>query len=256
MSSLTAIAAHRGASGLVPFENTIAAIARAAEVGAAWVELDVRRLGDDALVLMHDPSFDGHPLADLDLEGLRARAGRKGLRVPTLTDALRACRSLGVRVDIELKELGTEAAVVAEARAILPSKNYFYTSFCDETVHRLAQLDPDASRGLLLGRPEMRLGGRVSELYPVERLRACRADLAAPHWSLLSLGLLPRLRREGLPVWVWTVNTASRLRWLLSLGVDGIITDHPDRAVALRGQVQARAEPGELSAPDPWARSA
>lgn len=231
------IAGHRGASGLVRHENSIDAIRKTAEVGARWVEIDVRRLGDGTLVLMHDPTFAGHPLASLDHEDLRRRAARIGQEVPTLAEALAVCRQLGLSVDVELKEQGTEEDVVRTVRATgLPANRILYTSFHDATVAAIKKLHPEARTGLLLGRPSPVVGlrERLSELNPVRRLRACRADVAAPNWRLIQLGALPRLRAAGYPVWVWTVNRPARLRWLLDLGVDALITDYPDRALALR----------------------
>lgn len=232
----TAVAGHRGASGLVPHENTLHAIARTAQVGARWVEIDVRRTADGALVLHHDAALRGRPIAALTLGELRSRAVADGLHVPTLAEALDEARRRGLSVDVELKEPGTEDAVTAETRAILPPERYFYSSFHDAVVAGVKRRDPAARAALLLGWPTLgaSLSARLAELYPIPRLRACRADLAAPHWRLVQLGVLPRLTAAGFPAWVWTVNRPSCLRWLLDREVAGIITDFPDRAVALR----------------------
>jgi glycerophosphoryl diester phosphodiesterase len=235
---ITAIAGHRGASGLVPHENTLHAIARTAQVGARWVEIDVRRTSDGALVLHHDAACRGRSVGALTLLELRALAAETGLAVPTLAEALDEARRRGLSVDVELKEPGTEDAVVAETRAILSPEHYFYSSFHDEVVSGVKQRDPAGRAALLLGRPTLgaSLTARLAELYPLARLRACRADLAAPHWRLVQLGVLPRLAAAGYPAWVWTVNRPSCLRWLLDREVAGIITDFPDRAVALRAE--------------------
>ena len=88
---------HRGASAAVP-ENTLAAFARAREMGADGVELDVRRTLDDVLVVHHDPYVEGAGVirsvtfADL-------RAARPDL--PTLDDALDACRGLLVNTEVK-----------------------------------------------------------------------------------------------------------------------------------------------------------
>src|SRR5690606_32215522 len=81
--SMTLIIAHRGASRAAP-ENTVAAFRRAVEMGADAIELDVRRTGDDRLVVHHDPSIaDGRAIRELS-------AGELPGWVPEMSDALDA----------------------------------------------------------------------------------------------------------------------------------------------------------------------
>lgn len=247
----TRIAGHRGASGLVEHENTLDAFARTAEEGARWVELDVRQLYDGTLAILHDAEIDGHPVGQLTLDDLNALTERLGYRTPTLAEALDFCAGR-VKVDVELKEPGTEAQVAAITQSILAPDAYVYTSFDDDVVAALRNLDPEARRGLLLGTPtpEKRVRTRMSELYPVKRLRGCGADFAAPNRRLLRAGFLRRMRSVGYPVWVWTVNDPKDMRRLFTAGVAAIITDYPDVAVKLRDQIQAADgsfEPSELS---------
>ena len=235
----TYIAGHRGASGLVEHENTLKAFTRTAEVGAGWVELDVRQLYDGTLAILHDAELEGHKVGDLTLGDVRQISARLGYVVPTLEQALQHCSGL-VKVDIELKEAGTEAQAAAIAQAVLQPGDYVYTSFEDDVVSALRNLDPHAGRGLLLGtpNPEKRVRTRVSELYPNRRARACGADFVAPNRRLLRAGFLRRMRSSGYPVWVWTVNDEKDLRRLLRAGVAAIITDRPDLAVQLRDEIQ------------------
>ena len=82
---------HRGASAAAP-ENTLAAFARARELGADGVELDVRRTADGVLVVHHDPEVDG-----FGADRRRSRSQSSAPRmpsVPTLAEALDACRGL------------------------------------------------------------------------------------------------------------------------------------------------------------------
>src|SRR5262245_36006639 len=51
------IVAHRGAKNIAP-ENTIAAFDAAADIGANYVELDVRPTKDGEIILMHDRTVD------------------------------------------------------------------------------------------------------------------------------------------------------------------------------------------------------
>ena len=88
------IIAHRGASAAYP-ENTVEAFRAAGELGASWVELDVRRTADGRLAVHHDAHLaDGRAIVDV--------AGRDlPSTVPSLAEALDACAPLGVNVEIK-----------------------------------------------------------------------------------------------------------------------------------------------------------
>ena len=85
---------HRGASAARP-ENTVDAFPHAAELGADWVELDVRRTADDALVIHHDALLpDGRTIVELTAAELPPS-------VASLDDAMAACAGMGVNVEIK-----------------------------------------------------------------------------------------------------------------------------------------------------------
>src|SRR4051794_18219830 len=111
MTGRPLVLGHRGASAVAP-ENTVAAFARARELGADGVELDVRRSADEVLVVHHDPHLPGADPhlsgADPDLHsaGPIARASLSELRtaqpdLATLDDALTACAGLVVNVEVK-----------------------------------------------------------------------------------------------------------------------------------------------------------
>src|ERR1700748_2973484 len=88
---------HRGASAVEP-ENTLAAFARARELGADGVELDVRRTAHDVLVVHHDPRVDGlGVIVGSSFAELHAAVPA----IPTLAEALDACRGLLVNAEIK-----------------------------------------------------------------------------------------------------------------------------------------------------------
>ena len=96
------VLAHRGASARAR-ENTLAAFSLAADLGADWVELDVRTTADGALVLHHDPELpDGRVVAEVPV-------GELPHDVPTLAAALDLCDEAGLGVNVELKALPGEA---------------------------------------------------------------------------------------------------------------------------------------------------
>src|SRR3954465_3236369 len=90
----TRIFAHRGASARYT-ENTVMAFQGARDLGADWVELDVRRTADGALAVHHDAHLaDGRAIVELAAAALPPH-------VPLLAEALAACAPMGVNVEIK-----------------------------------------------------------------------------------------------------------------------------------------------------------
>ncbi|HUX38117.1 MAG TPA: glycerophosphodiester phosphodiesterase [Rectinemataceae bacterium] len=231
-----AIVAHRGASALVEFENTLPAFEKAIELGADAMEFDVRRCADGILVSFHDDSVAGKRIAELSFEELQAIAGERGFAVPMVEEIFELARGR-IFLDIELKESGYEKELVDMTRAFLEPEGFVVTSFIDKTISTIKRLDPHIETGLLLGveRPRAGILGRVVELFPGFRLRRSGADFVAPHYLLLRFGFLARMRRRGYPVYVWTVNDPGQMARLIAAGVHAIITDRPDIGLELTG---------------------
>jgi glycerophosphoryl diester phosphodiesterase len=115
-------------------------------------------------------------------------------------------------------------------------------SFHDRSVQALGAADPDATTGLLVGvgdpRPWVRT--RWSEWRPEARLARCGAHFVGPNEQLVRGDFLSRMRRLGIEVWAWTVNEPMRMAQLMHHGVDALITDRPDLALALTRGKEAR----------------
>ena len=226
------IVAHRGASGLVTHGNTIDAFDAAVAIDCEWVEIDVRITRDGTLVVHHDAVIRGVSIRDLDVEDAQQAAKQDGHDLQMLHDVLeRYAKPLCF--DIELKEAGYESLVLDTVRKTHTPDRVVYTSFLESAVAQLRQLAPESKTGLLLGH-------EMADLFPCQRLIDCKASFAVPHRSMLGLGMLRRLRSMNLPVWVWTVNQPEPMRALMEAGVEGLITDRPDLALAMRTTHRAR----------------
>jgi glycerophosphoryl diester phosphodiesterase len=221
------ILAHRG--GMGPWrENTLEAMAGARRAGADGVELDVRRCGDGALVVHHDPVVAGlgelHTLAADQLPSW----------VPTLVDVLEACHDLVVNVEIKNHpgdpafDAGqtVTAAVVDEVRrcqaSTSPPGRIILSCFWPDTLEAAAAAagaDPGPELALLV-HPALDPADAVA--------RAAASGWAAvnPHVSVVSPGLVADAHHAGLAVWTWTANTPEELVAVTGAGVDGVITDH------------------------------
>jgi glycerophosphoryl diester phosphodiesterase len=225
------VAAHRGvAAGAA--ENTIAAFTNAIDVGADMIEFDVRRTRDGELIAFHDAFVGGTPVSGLTRDGIEAVAG---VRPPLLTEVLRVCAGR-IRLDVELKEDGYVADVMAVLRAGFDPDQMVVTSFLAAVVAQAKESFPEVKTGLLVGDggPLTDLPARLRELYPVALARRVRADYLAPHYRLAALGVVRRAAAAGLPCLLWTVNSPALIRrYAADPRVAAIITDVAAQAVSI-----------------------
>lgn len=226
-----AVQAHRGCpdTALGIAENTTDAFARARELGADGVELDVRRTADGALAVHHDAELPGlGPLC-------RLRVAELPDDVPLLADALAACGDLVV--NIEVKNVPTEvdfdpddevarlvADTVAESR---DEGTTIVSSFWLPSLEAVHRRHPALPTGLLLTSWADPLGG-----IGLAADAGCRAvhlpvGLVGPDTVAAAHG-------AGLAVAAWTVNDPDDLDRMGDLGVDTVITDRVDLAVSRR----------------------
>lgn len=216
------IVAHRGACLEAP-ENTLEAFEAAVRMGADMIEMDVRATRDGRLVVHHDRRLGGAPIRELRFRSLR----REAPAVPLLEEVLRLLAGR-IRLDVELKETGTEAAAVTLCRRRLPARTFVLSSFLPQVLKSCRRLDPDISLGLITRRDGWgALALCLGQGWPWLILED----------ELATRALLKRCRASGVSVLVWTVNDARRLAELLrrkTLG--GIVTDQPGLARALRAR--------------------
>jgi glycerophosphoryl diester phosphodiesterase len=228
MAARPLVLAHRGASRQAP-ENTVAAFARARALGADGVELDVRRSADGVLIVHHDAIADPvGPLVEQPFAAIRAARPA----IPTLAEALDACA--GMLVNVEVKCLPWEAdadpeQVVARAAVDLIRErdaHVVVSSFDLGTVDAVRAYAPELRTGFLVHQLDL----PVAAALALEHGHAwLHPDVTSTLADLDSVALAHEL---GLQVDVWTVDDPAQLRTLAEAGVDAIITNAPDVALA------------------------
>ncbi len=227
---------HRGASAHEP-ENTLRSIRRALEMGANGIEIDVRLSRDGELVVFHDARLarttgSRGTVSRRTLAELRQLDAGGGERIPTLREVfdLVAGRAW---LNVELKARGTGAAVLRETERAVAEGGWRYEDIVVSSFHRaeikaMRALGGEGAAsvrvGLLLARRPVSLA-RLAEALGATSLHLPRR-LASP-------GMLARARALGLRVLVFTVNDEAEIVRLRQAGVDGVFTDHPDRALAV-----------------------
>ena len=229
------IIAHRGASALVKFENTMEAFNKAIELGAPVMEFDVRITKDNIMISYHDDSIsNGKKIRDLTYEEIQVHANSKGFSIPKVEEILKISRDK-IMLDIELKEAGYEKEVIKLVKKYLRYDEFVMKSFLDEVIITIKKIDANIRTGLLLGIGNTNTISltRISELFPLFRILKTRPDFISPNYNLLKFGFISRMKLLNLPIWVWTVNDEKLMKDLFSKGISGIITDRPDVGLKL-----------------------
>lgn len=237
----TMIIAHRGAGHHGPTghtcENTLEAFDTAVAIGADAIELDIRRTADGVMVVHHNAAVRGTRLkiGQSSFETVRRRAASAGYAVPTLEDTLKRCAGK-IALDIELKEAGYEDALVTLVSKHYEPAHIAFTSFYDDAIIRIREIEPRAVTGLLIGgRSAVSVGARIGGLFSKNRIRVCRPDFIAPHWRLLRLRPLNTIAKTGPPLVTWTLNNTPYAARLTTRGIAGIITNVPEKLLPLVG---------------------
>ncbi|MEW2353307.1 glycerophosphodiester phosphodiesterase family protein [Spirillospora sp. NPDC029432] len=235
--------AHRGASADAP-ENTVAAFKLARRQGADQFEVDVQETKDHKLVAIHDTTLarttnvesvyprrkpwkvGSFTLAEIRKLDAGSWFGKryKGERVPTLRETLRAMRSSGMGIQLEIKSPrlypGIERRVAAELRAnpAWTKRRLVVQSFDFASMRRFHKIMPAAPTGLI-GTPAKRDLPKLAKY----------ADQINPPYGDVTESYVKSVHRQKMEVFTWTVDDRSKMRRAIALGVDGIITNRPGR---------------------------
>lgn len=226
--------AHRGGGALAP-ENTLAALRCGHAHGLRAVEFDVMRVGDGALVLMHDTelgrtvmgqgslarcTFDQLAAADAGSWFSQEFAGEP---VPSFAQAADFCQRHGMFMNAEIKPVpGSEVATgraVAEACRAMPADSVLLSSFSVDALLAARAAAPSVPRALL-----------VEALPDGWRERLQELDAVALHAKAdaLTSGQAAEVKAGGFGLMVYTVNDPEQARALFAMGVDAVCTDRID----------------------------
>jgi glycerophosphoryl diester phosphodiesterase len=203
---------HGGASALAP-ANTLASFDAAHEVGIDMVEFDLRAWRGE-LVLAHTM--------------LDARRG-SGVRLHDALDHLSARRFADVGLNVDLKHVGCEPALLDGLRAAGLIHRALISSQVPTVLDRVRALEPRARVGISIGGRIARLSRRWNDWRDqvLAGLESCRWDALMAQRRLVDLKLLEEVVvRRGL-LYVWTVNERPAIHHLRALGVHGVTTADP-----------------------------
>ena len=249
--------AHRGGEGRWP-SNTLHAFQQSLALGADMLEMDIHTSADGVLVIRHDPTVDsttngsgrirGFNLSEL--EKLDAGytwtddAGRsfpfraKGITIPTLEEVFTAFPDAQLNIDIKEKEKGVVEHFCKMLGDFGRLEQVVVGSFHE---NQLSLFRSEC--------PQVRTAAGVREtrsFYLLSRSRlhrfyrppawAFQVPEAAGRLRLVTPRFIQAAHAHGLLVHIWTVNDTKDMQRLIAWGVDGIMSDYPDRLAEVLGR--------------------
>lgn len=251
--------AHQGGDHLWP-GNTLYAFANAAALGVDVLELDVHMTADEVIVVIHDDTVDrttdgSGALAAMtfaEVRGLDAAYRWRppggdpavfpyrgeGLTIPTLAEVLEAFPDVGVNLDLKAADPRIAEVACGVIRTAGRAESVMVASFRDENLRAFRERCPEVATSA--GPSEVRafyafnlvgLGRWTRPAADAFQVPVRQGDI-----EIVTPRMVRGLRERNVRLDVWTINDEAEMRRLLDLGIDGLITDRPDLALALLGR--------------------
>jgi glycerophosphoryl diester phosphodiesterase len=247
------VIAHQGGDGLWP-GDTMFAFEHADELGVDVLEMDVHSTADGALVLMHDDTVDRTTdgsglISDMTLAQIKELdAGYnwtdddqtypfrgQGITVPTLDEVFDAFPEQLFNIEIKQAEPSITEPFCAKIREYELVNQVFVASFDQEALDEFRQVCPEVatSTGETDGIKLL-----VPSFVWLETVHSPRAQVVQTPEEYFGMSVLRQrtvdaAHNRGMEMHAWTINETEDMARLLALGLDGIITDRPDRMLEL-----------------------
>lgn len=219
---------HRGAMGHET-ENTLASVQKAIELGVDMIEIDVFVIKSGETVVFHDKDVErltdsiGN-IEDYNFEDLQKLRLIGNHTIPTLQDVLNAIDKK-VRLNIELKGSNTADRVNFIINYYIKEKGwsmdkFIISSFKWEELKTMRSLNAEVPIAILIS------GDPLKALDIAQELHAAAIN---PYFEDLTLENVHEIKKAGFKIYPWTVNEPEEIEAVQRLGVDGIITNYPER---------------------------
>ncbi|MEQ5790307.1 glycerophosphodiester phosphodiesterase [Muricauda sp. NFXS6] len=219
---------HRGAMGHET-ENTLASVQKAMELGVDMIEIDVFNISSGETVVFHDEKVDrlanstGN-IEEYNIVQVRQLTLQGGHKIPMLQDVLKLMNNK-VALNIELKGGGTANRVNHIVNYYIEKEgwsleNFVISSFKWDELRAIRDINKDIKIAVLTEK---------DPLEAIEVAKELNAVAINPHFKALTRENTAKIQSEGFKVYTWTVNEPEDIKRMIEFGVDGIITNYPER---------------------------
>lgn len=218
---------HRGAKGHIA-ENTLESIKKALQLGVDGIEIDVHRCASGELVVFHDFTLDrmtdtSGEISKFTLKQLKKVEVKGHCQIPTLSEVMAFVNNKCL-LNIELKGHDTPKEASRLIDFYVEKKGWDYSniivsSFQNSLLETVYSVNKNIPLGVITD-------ANLEEA--VDFAKTINAYSIHPDYTLLTQEIVENLK-EQFKVFTWTVNNLKPIKRIKSYGVDGIISDFPDR---------------------------
>lgn len=236
--------AHRGltldANSQALDENCEPALARALQVGATYLEVDVRASRDGVAVVCHDADLTriaANPakLANVDWAGLKVVLLNNSAKLLSLEELFARFPDARVNIDIKSADAIEPTAVAVQRAGAI--ERVLISSFSERRRAAAVKLLPGvatSSSALQLLKLWLAHQLRAEALFgrTLQGLDALQIPVARGPMRFDSESFIRAVRQHGVEVHYWTVNDIHQAKALRARGANGIVSDRIDLMVA------------------------
>jgi glycerophosphoryl diester phosphodiesterase len=251
------VIAHQGGEGLRP-SNTMASFSHAVELGVDVLEMDIHSTADDVIVVMHDDTVDRTTdgtgrIQDLTLQEIQSLdAGYywtddsgesypyrgQGITVPTLEELFIAFPDMSMNIEIKQESPSIVESFCQLLRDYEKVDSVLVASFHQATMEEFREKCPGVASSMV--ESEIRRFFILNTIFLGAIFRAPSEAIQIPEFSgnlhVATERFVKAAHGHNVQVHVWTVNEIEDMERMIDIGVDGIITDRPDRLIEVVGQ--------------------
>lgn len=219
---------HRGAMGHET-ENTLASVQKALDLDVDMIEIDVFKIASGEIVVFHDETVDrltngGGTIENYTLDELKKLIVEENHKIPLLQEVLDLIANT-VRLNIELKGADTADSVNTIINDCIDREewildNFIISSFRWDELKRTRNLNTEIPIAVLTSEKPL-------EALPIAK--ELDAEAINPNFRELDLEVAQQIRKAGFKIYPWTVNNPGDIARMKQIGVDGIITNYPER---------------------------
>ncbi|AKA34681.1 glycerophosphoryl diester phosphodiesterase [Flagellimonas lutaonensis] len=227
-NSVPLVIGHRGAMGHET-ENTLASVKKAMELNADMIEIDVFKIDSGEIVVFHDERLErlsnaGGRIEEYNIFDLRQVVLDGNHQIPMLQDVLKLINNQ-TTLNIELKGADTANRVNFILDYYVREKgwswdNFLISSFNWDELKKMREANPDIAIAVLT---------EEDPLQAIPVAKELNAVAINPDYRQLTQEIVDKIQDAGFKVYTWTVNNPEDIEKMKEFGVDGIISDYPER---------------------------
>lgn len=219
---------HRGAMGHET-ENSLASVQKALDLGVDMIEVDVFKIKSGEVVVFHDQTVDRLTNGPGNIEEYYITDLRKlildgGHKIPMIQDVLKLIDNR-VILNIELKGANTADKINHTIKFYTESRgwsadNFIISSFNWDELRSMRKFNDSIAIAVLT---------EENPLEAIDVAKELNAVAINPYFKNLNADVAKKIKQAGFKIYTWTVNEPEDIEAMTNLGVDGIITNFPER---------------------------